>query len=151
MKKVKIGIEKVNNIFLEIRGDELRINDYSNDGVIECKIDKLRKTISIIKDAYKNRNKIQGHSLGYGGKTIQLNRYQIDIGKRVFHGNFIIISHMPTIIKMLKSVKVEKEKRILDKDSLLTLCVSDLEYLNKTMRRRKRVLLDNNGCKYIEV
>lgn len=151
MKKIKIGIGNIDDIFLESDGVTLCLNDYSNDGVIECKLDKLQETISIIENAYKNRNIIQHHSLGYNRKTINLVNYQTDIGKRVFYGNYILISHMKTIIKMLKSVSVEKEKRILEKDNLLNLCIEDLEYLNKTMKRRKRVLIDSNGCKYIEV
>jgi hypothetical protein len=151
MKKVEIGIDNIQDIYLRVQGDELRIDDESNDGVIECTIKSLRDTIRIIESAYKKRHDLTDHTYGYGGNTIQLSYYQNSIGKRVFRGNYIVISHLPAIIKMLKSVKVEKEKYILNQESLLGLSISDLAYLKQTMRRRKRVLIDDNGHKYIEV
>lgn len=151
MKKIEIGIDNMHDIYLRVQGDELRIDDESNDGVIECSIKKLRETIRIIEDAYKKRHNLHGNVYGYGSNTVQLSYYQTSIGKHVFRGNYIVISHMPAIIKMLKSVKVEKEKYILNKDSLFSLGVDDLVRLKQTMQRRKRVLTDDNGDKYIEV
>ncbi len=151
MRKVEIGIDNIQDIYLRIQGDELRIDDETNDGVIECDIKNLRETIKIIEGAYKKHNDLRHHVYGCGRNTIQLSHYQNSIGKEVFLSNYIIISHMPAIIKMLKSVKVEKVKYILNKDSLLGLGINDLIYLKQTMKRRKRVSTDNNGCKYIEV
>ena len=151
MKKIEIGIDNIDDIYLQLLGDELRIYDKSNDGVIECSINNLRETIRIIEGAYKKHKDLNPAIYGYGSQTIQLSYYQSSIGKKVFRGNYIIISHMPAIIKMLKSVSVEKEKYILNKDSLLGLSVNNLVYLKQTMKRRKRVLTDNIGNKYIEV
>lgn len=151
MKKVEIGIDNIQNIYLRLYEDKLRIDDESNDGVIECKLGNLKQTIKILKDVYKQNEDLRRDVYGYGRKTIQLSYYQASIGKRVFQGNYIIINHMPAIIKMLKSVKIEKEKYILNKDSLSTLSVNDLVCLQQTMKRRKKVLTDNNGEKYIEV
>lgn len=151
MKKIEIGIDNIDDIYLQLRGDELRIYDESNDGVIECSINNLRETIRIIEDVYRKRHNLQGNIYGYGSNTVQLLYYQTSIGKHVFRGNYIVISHLPAIIKMLKSVSVEKEKYILNKDSLLGLSVNNLVYLKQTMKRRKRVLTDNIGNKYIEV
>jgi hypothetical protein len=151
MKKIEIGIDNIQDIYLRVQGDELRIDDESNDGVIECSIKNLRETIRIIEEAYKKHKDLSPSLYGYQCGTIQLSYYQTSIGKKVFSGNYIIISHMPAIIKMLKSVKVEKDKCILHKDNLIGLSINDLVYLKRTMKRRKRVLTDNNGCKYIEV
>lgn len=151
MGKVKIGIDHIGTISLRLIGNTLRIDDIANDGVIGCTISNLRDTIRIIEDAYKNYHNLDFMVYGHGRDTIQLSDYQRCIGKNVFRGNYIVIEHMPDIIKMLKSVKVEKEKYILNKDSLLRLGINDLECLNQTMRRRKKVFTDNNGCKYIEV
>lgn len=151
MKKVEIGIDNIEDIYLRLQGDELRIDDESNDGVIECSLGNLRETIRIIEGAYKKRKVLNQSIYGYGNSTIQLSYYQNSIGKHVFRGNFIIISHIPDIIRMLKSVKIEKEKVILNRDSLFGLSINDLEYLKQTMKRRKKLLTDNNGCKYIEV
>lgn len=151
MKKIEIGIDNIQDIYLRVQGDELRIDDESNDGVIECSIKKLRETIRIIEGAYKKHKDLNPAIYGYRSQTIQLSYYQSSIGKKVFRGNYIIIGHMPAIIKMLKSVKVEKEKYILNKDSLFSLGVNDLVHLKQTMQRRKRVLTDDNGYKYIEV
>ena len=151
MRKVEIGIDNIQDIYLRVQGDELRIDDESNDGVIVCSIKKLRETIRIIEDAYKQRNHLSINTHGYGRNTVQLSYYQTSIGKHVFRGNYIVITHLPMIIKMLKSVKVEKEKYILNKDSLFSLGVNDLVHLKQTMQRRKRVLTDDNGDKYIEV
>lgn len=151
MKKIKIGIDNIHDIYLRVQGDELRIDDESNDGVIKCSIKKLRETIHILEDVYKKRHNLQRNIYGYGSNTIQLSHYQDIIGKCVFRSNYIVISHMPAIIKMLKSVKVKKEKYVLNKDSLFSLGVDDLVNLEQTMQRRKRVLTDDNGYKYIEV
>lgn len=151
MRKIEIGIDNIQDIYLRVQGDELRIDDETNDGVIECNIANLRKTIKIIEGAYKKHNDLIYHVYGCGRNTIQLSHYQPSIGKEVFRGNYIIISHIPAIIKMLKSVKVSKVKYILNKNSLLDLGVNDLVFLKQTMQRRKRVLTDNNGYKYIEV
>lgn len=151
MKRIEIGIDNIQGIYLRIQGDELRIDDYSNDGVIECNIANLRNAIRIMEEAYRNRENLQEVVYGYGSNTVQLSYYQRSIGKRVFDSNYIVISHLPAIIKMLKSVKVEKEKYILNKDSLFGLSVNDLNHLKQIMRRRKRVLTDDNGHKYIEV
>lgn len=151
MGKVKIGIEYIQNVCLRLRGNELYINDTTNDGVIVCAIKNLRDTIRIIEEAYKNHRNLNIHVYGHGRNTIQLRTYQSCIGKHVFDSNYILIRSMPTIIEMLKSVKVEKEKYILNKDSLFVLNINDLENLKQTMRRRRKVLTDSNGCKYIEV
>lgn len=151
MGKVKVGIERIQSITLRLQGDNLRIDDSSNDGMIICAIKDLKKTIRIIEHAYKGREDLSPAIRGFYGGTINLGYYQTSIRKQVFHGNYIETSHIPTIIKMLKSVKVEKEKYILNKDNLSCLSISDLEYLKQTMRRRKKVLTDNNGYKYIEV
>jgi hypothetical protein len=151
MKKVEIGIDQLQGIFLRQCCDELRIDDYSNDGVIECNIANLKNAIRIIEDAYRNREDLQGVVYGYGNNTVQLSYYQRSIGKRVFESNYIVISHLPAIIKMLKSVKVEKEKYILDKESLFGLSINNLAHLKHVMKRRKRVFTDDNGHKYIEV
>ena len=151
MRKIKVGIYNIGNIYLQVNGDIIRINDISNDGVIECEICKLRETIRIIEQAYRKQKNRDSVPYGYGKKTINLQFYQTNIGKRVFRSNYIMIIHIPDIIKMLKSVKFEKEKYILNKDSMLGLCIKDLARLNQSMRRRKRVLTDNNGNKYIEV
>ena len=151
MRKIKVGIYNIGNIYLQVNGDIIRINDISNDGVIECEICKLRETIRIIEQAYRKQKNRDSVPYGYGKKAINLQFYQTNIGKRVFRSNYIMIIHIPDIIKMLKSVKFEKEKYILNKDSMLGLCIKDLARLNQSMRRRKRVLTDNNGNKYIEV
>lgn len=151
MRKVEIGIDNIQEIYLRLQGDELRIEDETNDGAIECTIGNLRDTIKILEDAYKKRHSLNNNVYGWASNTIQLSYYQASIGKNIFRGNYIIISHLPLIIKMLKSVKVEKEKYILNKDSLFSLGIDDLEYLKQTMQRRKKVLTDENGCKYIEV
>lgn len=151
MEKVKIGIDRLHSIRLRLSGDTLRIDDASNDGVIVCDIKNLKKTIRIIEEAYKNHGDLNQYVYGYGRNTIQLEYYQRITGGVVFNSNYISIQSMPTIIKMLKSVKIERGKYIFNKDSLLSLGINDLEYLNQTMRRRKKVLTDNNGCKYIEV
>lgn len=151
MGKVEIGIDNIGTIDLRLKGDNLRIDDFSNDGVIECTIGNLRKAIRIIEDVYKNRDNLISLVYGVCRDTIQLSYYQKSIGKNVFRSNYIVIENLPTIIKMLKSVKVEKEKYILNKDSLLGLGINDLEYLKQTMSRRKKVLTDNSGNKYIEV
>lgn len=151
MKRIEIGIDNIQGIYLRIQGDELRIDDYSNDGVIECNIANVRNAIRIMEEAYRNRENLKEVVYGYGCNTVQLSYYQRSIGKRVFDSNYIVIEHLPAIIKMLKSVKVEKEKYILNKDSLFGLSVNDLNHLKQIMRRRKRVLTDDNGHKYIEV
>lgn len=151
MKRVQIGISHIGDIHLRVDGDELRIDDENNDGVIECKFGNLRKTIQIIEDVYKQCNDLDQVVYGYGRHTIQLGFYQDRLGLKVFRANYIIVKHMPTIIKMLKSVKIEKEKFVLNRDSLFDLDISDLTYLKQTMQRRKKVLTDENGCKYIEV
>ena len=151
MSKIKVGIYNIGNIYLRVDGNEIRIDDNNNDGLISCKIDNLRETIQIIEQAYREKDNIDIVAYGYNRKTIQLQSYQISIGKKVFKSNFILIAHIPDIIKMLKSVKIEKEKYILNKDSMLGLSIKDLVRLTKTMRRRKIVLTDNSGNKYIEV
>jgi hypothetical protein len=151
MKKIKIGIDRARCIHLRLDGDKLRIDDESNSGVIECTIANLKKTIRMIKHVYDNHRDLDNIVYGADYKTIQLSYYQDSIGNKVCRGNYIVISHMPMIIKMLKSVKVEKEKYILNKDSLSGLSIYDLEYLTRTMRRRRKIMIDDNGCKYIEV
>ena len=147
MSKIKIGIDNIDSIYLRVNGNEILINDLSNDGVIECGIDRLSDAIKIIEQAYEER----ANNYGFCDSTIQLQFYQTKIGKKVFKSNFIKIAHMPDIIRMLKSVKIEKEKYILNKDSMLGLGINDLMNLNKSMRRRKKVYTDNDGNKYIEV
>jgi hypothetical protein len=151
MKKVTIGISRIGMIYLRVKEGELRIDDESNEGVIQCTIANLRKTIRIIENAYKKRYDLEEYIYGYGLNTIQLSYYQNSIGEDVFRGNFIVIEHLPDIIKMLKSVKIEKDKYILDRDSLFDLSINDLMYLKQNMKRRKKVCTDNNGYKYIEV
>lgn len=151
MGKVKIGIDSIGNVSLRLRGDKLRIEDWSNDGVIECAIKNLRKTICIIEEAYKNHNNLENHVYGCGRHTIHLSYYQRTIGKQVFNSNYIVINNIPKIIKMLKSVRVEKKKYILNNNSLLSLGINDLIELQQIMKRKKKVLTDNNGYKYIEV
>lgn len=151
MGKVEIDIEQIGTICLRLKGNSLHIDDLSNDGIITCGIKDLKKTIRIIEDAYKNRNNLESNVYGYGRNTIQLTYYQYSICKNVFYGNYIEIKHMPAIIKMLESVKVEKEKYILNKESLFGLSIDELDDLKQTMRKRKKVLTDRNGCKYIEV
>lgn len=151
MGKVKVGIDKIGSIRLWVLENEIRLHDSRNDGIVACKIDKLRETIRIIEQAYRKRANLSSSILGYSGKTIQLQYYQTSIGEIVFRSNYIEIRHIPDIIKMLKSIKIEKEKYILNKDSMLGLCINDLVRLNQSMRRRKTVLTDNSGNKYIEV
>lgn len=151
MKKVEIGIDNIQYIYLRLCGDVLRVHDESNDGVIECTIENLRKTIRLIEDVYKKHKDLNPEIYGSHKHTIQLSYYQVTVGKNVCRGNYILIHNMPTIIKMLKSVKVEKKKYILNKYNLCSLCVKDLESLKQTMKRRKKVLTDENGYKYIEV
>lgn len=151
MGKIEIGIDNIQDIYLRVEGDKLQIDDESNDGVIKCSIKNLKDTIRIIERAYKNHNNLSYHVYGSGHNTVQLSAYQQSIGVYVFYSNYIVVSHMPNIIKMLKSVKVEKEKCILDKDRLFDLGINDLVNLKQTMRRRKKVLTDENGYKYIEV
>lgn len=151
MSKIKVGIYNIGNVYLRVVEDRIRIDDASNDGVIDCKIDNLSKAIQIIEQAYRERTNLDISTYGYGGKTIQLQYYQIATGKAVFQSNYIMITHIPDIIKMLKSVKFKKEKYILNKDSMLGLGINDLARLKRTMERRKKVLTDNSGNKYIEV
>jgi hypothetical protein len=150
MKKIKIGIDRLGYISLRLNGDKLRIDDESNNGVIECTIANLKNTIRMIKHVYDNHRDLDDILYGAGCETIQLSYYQDNIGNHVCRGNYIVISHMPKIIKMLKSVKVDKEKYILNKNSLSGLSIYDLEYLTRTMRRRRKIMIDDNGCKYIE-
>ena len=147
MSKIKIGIVNIDSIYLRVNGNEILINDLSNDGVIECGIDSLSDAIKIIEQAYEE----QATNYELYDNTIPLHFYQTKIGKKVFKSNFIRIAHIPDIIRMLKSVKIEKEKYILNKDSMLGLGINDLMNLNKSMRRRKKVYTDNDGNKYIEV
>lgn len=151
MGKVEIGVNNIGTIYLQLSEDRLRIDDEINDGFIVCHIKKLRDTIRIIENAYKKRDNLHYSVYGSSHLSIQLTEYQRRINKAVFYSNYIRIDHMPAIIKMLKSVKVKKEKYILDNNSLLNLCINDLIILQQTMKRRKKVLTDNNGCKYIEV
>lgn len=151
MKKVHIGINNIGNIQLRMNGDKLRIDDANNDGVIECTVGNLRKTIRFIKEAYKNRHDPNLTPYGYGHKTIQLSHAQSLRGLDIFRANYIIMDNMPDIIKMLESVDIEKDKYILHKDKLLGLGIDELVYLKQTMKRRKKVFTDDNGCKYIEV
>lgn len=151
MEKVKIGIRNLEDITLSLHGDELRIDDYTNDGVIECSLQNLKKTIRLLENAYAKREVLSFSVFGVNRRTIQMNCYQNSIGEYVFRGNYIIINHIPDIIKMLKSVKICKEKCVLDKQHLMGLNLDDLEELNATMRRRKKVLMDSEGNKYIEV
>ena len=151
MGKFEIGINHIGAIYLRVKDNELRIDDESNGGIIQCTAKNLRETIRIIEEAYEKCHDLNPAIYGYGCDTINLTKYQSHIGKHVFWGNYIKIRHMPTIIKMLKSVKAEKKKYILNKDSLSGLSIDDLVYLKQTIRRRKKVLTDNNGYKYIEV
>lgn len=151
MKQVEIGIENIDDIYLRYEDGMLCIEDESNDGVIQCSLKNLQQTIKIINDAYRKRVGLSQPIYGSSRETIHLSYYQTSIGKNVFYSNYIRINHMPDIVKMLKSVKVEKEKYVLNNDSLFKLCINDLVYLKQTMRRRKKVLTDENGCKYIEV
>ena len=151
MSKIKIGIDEIGDIHLRVVEDRIHIDDFSNDGVIECKINKLRETIQIIEQAYRERINLDRNIFAHNRDAIQLQYYQKSIGKEIFKSNYIVIVHIPDIIKMLKSVKIEKEKYILNKDSMLGLGINDLMSLNKSMRRRKKVYTDNDGNKYIEV
>ena len=151
MKKFEIGIDNIQDIYLRVQGDELRIDDESNDGVIECSLQNLKKTIRLLENAYAKHEDLSLTAYGVGRRTIQMSYYQNSIGKHVFRGNYIIINHLPDIIKMLKSVKICKEKCVLDKQRLMGLDVDDLEELRATMKRRKKVLVDSEGNKYIEV
>jgi hypothetical protein len=151
MEKVKIGIRNIEDITLHLHGNDLRIDDYSNDGVIECSLQSLKKTIKLLENAYAKREDLSFTVFGASQRTIQMQYYQTSIGEHVFRGNYIIINHIPDIIKMLKSVKICKEKCVLDKLHLMGLNLDDLEELNATMRRRKKVLVDSEGNKYIEV
>ena len=151
MKKIEIGIDNIQDIYLRVQGDELRIDDESNDGVIECSLQNLKKTIQLLENAYAKREDLSLTAYGVGRRTIQLSYYQNSIGRHVCRGNYIIISHLPDIIKMLKRVKICKEKCVLDKQRLMGLDVYDLEELRATMKRRKKVLVDSEGNKYIEV
>lgn len=151
MEKVKIGIQNINDITLSLHGNELRIDDYTNDGVIECSLRNLKKTIRILENAYAMRDDLNYSAYGASRRTMQMAFYQSSIHEDVFRGNYIIINHIPDIIKMLKSVKVCKEKCVLDKQRLMGLSVGDLEELRATMKRIKKVLVDSEGNKYIEV
>lgn len=151
MKKVTIGISNIGSIYLRVKDGYLSIEDLNNDGAIECSIKDIKKAIRIIKDVYNNHSELSNIPYGSSGNTIHLGRYQISNGLKVFASNYIIISHMPDIIKMLKSVKVEKVKYILEQDSLLGLCLDELLYLKNTMNRRRKILVDDSCSKYIEV
>lgn len=151
MRKIKTEITNIGDIYLGVNGYEIRIDDKCNDGEIVCKIGNLRETIRIMEQAYKERTNLWSDVYGYNRNAIQLRYYQRTIGKEVFKSNYIMIEHIPLIIKMLKGVRFEKEKYVLNKDSMLGLCINDLIRLNNAMRRRKTVLTDNSGNKYIEV
>lgn len=149
--KVDIGIRDIGLIHLGEDDDYLEINDWSNDGYIKFKTRNIKKVIHFIKNIYNNHRKLDGILYGYDRRAIKLECCQSKLGLNILKSNYITISHMPDIIKMLKSVKVEKEKYILEKDNLAKLNINDLLDLQRIMKRRKKVFVDNNNSKYIEV
>lgn len=150
MREVEIGIRNIDTLYLQSYSDELRIDDERNDGVIECRFENLKKTIRILQDVYNKRESFNQYVCG-GRNTLHLGEYQRQNNLQVFRANYIIIDHIPAMIEMLESVKIKKVKYILEKDSLIGLNLNDLLSLKNTMRRRKKILIDNSGSKYIEV